>query len=62
MKQKLRRKLEGTNVRQFTVYLPEELDLWLRSQAHEQGRTLTKQTEFTLRAGREAMSCQGQGA
>lgn len=41
------------HVRPFTVYLPEDLDRWLREQAVEHGRTLTSQTVRVLRAGRD---------
>jgi len=58
MKSPLRRKLKGTNSRPFTVYLPEELDLWVRNSAHEAGRTLSEQTTRILRAGREVLTSQ----
>jgi hypothetical protein len=43
-------------VRPFTVYLPEDLDLWLRNESLEHGRTLTAQTVRVLQAGRLAMA------
>lgn len=58
MKSPLRRKLKGTNSRPFTVYLPDELDLWLRNHAHEHGRTLSEQTARVLLAGREVLTSQ----
>ncbi len=51
-----RRKLAGKQVSPFTVYLPKDLDEWLRSLAKQEGRTLTKQTEMILVAGRTALS------
>ena len=55
MSQRLRRKLKGTNVRPFTVYLSEDLDTWLRNMARAEGRTLSMQTELVLAAGRQTM-------
>ena len=47
---------DAVKARPFTVYLPEDLDRWLRDQSHEQGRTLTAQTVRVLRAGRAVIS------
>lgn len=47
---------DAVKARPFTVYLPEDLDRWLRDQAHEDGRTLTAQTVRVLRAGRAALT------
>lgn len=53
---RLRRKLKGTNVRQFTIYLPDELDQRLRQMASENARTLSKQTELIIVAGLQFLS------
>lgn len=50
-----RRKLPKANVTQFTVYLSDELDLWLRKTAMDEKRTLSAQAELVLLAGREAL-------
>jgi hypothetical protein len=47
---------DQAKVRPFTIYLPEELDLWLRQESVEQGRTLTAQTVRVIQAGRQAMA------
>jgi len=52
---KLRKPIPKTSVRQFTVYLPEEMDLLLRTMAHEEDRTLSKQTELVLLKGLRSM-------
>lgn len=62
MARRLRRKLPGTNVRQFTVYLSTEMDRWLRAQADEHGRTLSEQTERVLHAGRSAQAVEPEEA
>ena len=49
----------GAKTRPYTVYLPEELDLWLRGQAYAESRTLTAQTVLVLQAGRRAMDGHG---
>jgi plasmid stability protein len=51
----LRRKLPGTNARQFTVYLSDDMDRWLRARAHAHGRTLSEQTLRILKAGRRVL-------
>lgn len=58
MKRRLRKPLAHTKVRPFTIYLPEELDTWLRREAEVQDRTLTAQTVRVLQAGRLAMAPQ----
>lgn len=52
------KKLPGVKLSQLTVYIPEELDLWLRQSALENGRTLSKQFERALRAGRTVLEQQ----
>jgi plasmid stability protein len=58
MNTRTRQRLKEKKVRPFTVYLPEEMDEWLRQQAAEHGRTLTAQTVRVLRAGRATLSQQ----
>jgi hypothetical protein len=43
-------------VRPFTVYLPEELDRWLRAESLRESRTLTAQTIYVLQLGRQQLS------
>jgi len=47
----LRKPLPGKKVRQFTIYLPEEIDQALRNLAHAEQRTLTTQTAIVMREG-----------
>lgn len=51
MHTQLRKPLPNTQSRQFTVYLPDELDQELRALAQQHGRTLSKQTEMVLQEG-----------
>lgn len=53
MKRSLRKRQPGARIRPFTIYLPEDLDRWLRERACEHGRTLTEQTVRVLKVGRE---------
>lgn len=47
MRKKTKKSVPGP----FTVYLPRDLNEWLRLYAKQEGRTLTKQTELILRVG-----------
>lgn len=52
---KLRKPIKNAYVRPYTVYLPEELDLWLRTSACAHGHTLSEQTRRVLIAGQRAL-------
>lgn len=44
----------GRAARPFTIYLPHDVDVWIRTQAAANSRTLTAETILTLRAGQRA--------
>lgn len=55
MKHEMRKPVTNRKARPFTVYLPTDLDEWLRNEAVQNGRTLTAQTVRVLQAGRRAI-------
>lgn len=60
MKRSLRKPVAGTKAIPFTVYLPAQLDRWLREQAAVHGRTLTSQTVRVLERGKSHMSVESE--
>lgn len=54
-----RTKHPETGVRPFTVYLPPQLDRWLRCHAEQEGRTLTGAATLAVKAYRDLVERAG---
>lgn len=56
---KPRKRMAGSKVRPFTVYLPEELDTWIRRRAHARKMKLTEEVREAIEFWRQYASRRG---